>query len=66
MMIDVDYPSCHRVLYEISGDPGEPIALLTPLGWTYIGSVECGNTPNISFDTYFQIDSEQEHAIIKL
>ncbi|XP_065178250.1 uncharacterized protein LOC135808925 [Sycon ciliatum] len=37
-MIGVDNAELHRALYEVSGPAGEPIARLTPLGWTCVGA----------------------------
>ena len=40
LLIGLDYSELHRSLYEVYGDKGEPIARLTPLGWTCVGAVE--------------------------
>ena len=37
LLIGSDYPDLHISLKEIRGHPGEPIARLTPLGWTCVG-----------------------------
>jgi len=39
VLIGADYPALHEVIKEIKGDAGEPMATLTPLGWTCIGPV---------------------------
>ena len=33
----MDYPELHQSIREIRGEVGEPIARLTPLGWTCVG-----------------------------
>ncbi|XP_065198351.1 uncharacterized protein LOC135829896 [Sycon ciliatum] len=38
LLIGVDNAELHRALYEVSGPAGEPIARLTPLGWTCVGA----------------------------
>ena len=40
MLIGLDYPDLHQSLYEVHGKPGEPIARLTPFGWTCVGNFE--------------------------
>ncbi|XP_053395846.1 uncharacterized protein LOC128555994 [Mercenaria mercenaria] len=40
LLIGVDYSDLHYSLHEVRGEPGEPIARLTPLGWTCVGSIE--------------------------
>ena len=37
MLIGIDYPDLHYSIKDVKGDPGRPIARLTPLGWTCIG-----------------------------
>ena len=37
MLIGLDYADLHNARPEVCGKPGEPIARLTPLGWTYVG-----------------------------
>lgn len=37
LLIGVDQADLHCALEETTGEPGEPIARLTPLGWTCIG-----------------------------
>ena len=59
MLIGIDYLNLHQSLKEIRGKPGEPIARLTPLGWTCVGCV-----PTIDRDytdyAYFLHDAERE------
>ena len=58
ILIGIDYADLHYSIKDVRGKPGEPVARLTPLGWTCIGhsnfihtyfvhegsSVELGNT----------------------
>lgn len=39
ILVGTDHPYLHRSLEEKCGDPEDPIARLTPLGWTCIGKV---------------------------
>ena len=39
MLIGLDYSQLHLSLKELTGDPGDPMARLTPLGWTCVGQV---------------------------
>ena len=34
-MIGIDYAELHFSIRDVHGQPGEPVARLTPLGWTY-------------------------------
>ena len=40
ILTEIDYAELHCVLGEIKGDPGDPIASQTPLGWTCISSIK--------------------------
>ena len=37
LLIGLDYSDLHRSIQDICGEPGDPIARRTPLGWTCIG-----------------------------
>ena len=39
LLIGLDHAELHRTLKEVSGKPGEPLARLTPLGWTAVGEI---------------------------
>ena len=39
ILIGIDYADLHCSIQERKGKPGEPIAKLTPLGWTCIGHI---------------------------
>ena len=34
MLIEIDHPDLHYSIKDVKGEPGEPIARLTTLGWT--------------------------------
>ena len=51
MLIGSDYIELHKSLQEIIGQPGQPIARLTPLGWTCVGNI--GEKTHQSFQTHF-------------
>ena len=38
MLIGIDYAELQFSIRDVRGQPGEPVARLTPLGWTCIGS----------------------------
>ena len=40
MLIGIDYAELHYSIKDIRGQPGEPVARLTPLGWTCIGAAD--------------------------
>jgi len=61
MLIGVDYADLHFAKSEIRGRPGEPIARLTPLGWTCVGNVGPQSSVKTHFGifhTYFARDTE--------
>ena len=39
LLIGVDYAELHYSFKDVRGQPGEPVARLTPLGWTCTGTV---------------------------
>ena len=41
ILIGIDYADLHFSCQDIRGGAGEPVARLTPLGWTCIGNPEC-------------------------
>ena len=49
LLIGLDYVELHRSLGEIQGERGEPVARLTPLGWTCVGPVESYETSFFTF-----------------
>ena len=40
MLIELDCADLHFSLQDVQGEPGQPIARLTPLGWTCVGQVD--------------------------
>ena len=52
MLIGIDYAQLHFSLHEVCGEPGQPIARLTPLGWTCVGPIE-NTTENLNLCTFF-------------
>ncbi|CAC5373862.1 unnamed protein product [Mytilus coruscus] len=60
MLIGLDYPDLHYSYREIRGKPGEPIARLTPLGWTCIGDPNSGKEQTLFNRTYFARGHEND------
>ena len=48
ILIGVDHPYLHQSIHEAQGAVGEPIARLTPLGWTCVGKTPISNKQRIS------------------
>jgi hypothetical protein len=75
MLIGVDLSDFHCALKEVRGKPGEPIARLTPLGWTSIGPFQENPHTHMSFFVHEerQLDClvkqmwemEESHALIR-
>ena len=59
MLIGIDYLNLHQSLKEIRGKPEEPIARLTPLGWTCIGCVLTIDRDYTNY-AYFLHDAERD------
>ncbi|XP_052771184.1 uncharacterized protein LOC128210870 [Mya arenaria] len=62
MLIGSDYAQLHYSLHEIKGAPNEPIARLTPLGWTCVGPYSSSGENN-TFNTFFQSDIELNNTL---
>ena len=63
MLIGIDYAELHYSIKDICGQPGEPVARLTPLGWTCIGAADviAGGTPLTHLNiAYFVHQQEKE------
>ncbi|KAG1663588.1 THAP domain-containing protein 1 [Nymphon striatum] len=59
ILIGLDYADLHCSLQDICGKSGEPIARLTPLGWTCIGKVKSEQADYTNFvHTYFLQNSD--------
>ena len=61
LLIGTDYSDLHYSLRDIKGEPGEPIARLTPLGWNCIGSPAENDSDGqeTHFSTFFVQDRIQ-------
>ena len=62
MLIGLDCIDLHLALQEVRGRPGQPIARLTPLGWTCVGNLDQGLTQEIQTNftcTYFARDQTE-------
>ena len=55
ILIGLDQAELHAAVKEVCGKPGEPLARLTPLGWTCVGEIRKGlcdesvHTANLSY-----------------
>ena len=49
LLIDLDCVELQISLGESHGEKGEPVARLTPLGWTCVGPVETGEMSMFTF-----------------
>ena len=49
LLIGLDYVELHRSLGDVEGQAGEPVARLTPLGWTCVGPVNKERSTLFSF-----------------
>ena len=59
VLIGVDQADLHCSLQEVMGEPGEPIARLTPLGWTCIGYPNMDSThprTNVTFTQHLNTE----------
>ena len=71
LLIGVDYAELHFSFKDVRGQPGEPVARLTPLGWTCTGTVSGlrGGDYQSSFaHTYFvreQSDSDEISGLLR-
>ncbi|KAG1683385.1 hypothetical protein GQR58_010038 [Nymphon striatum] len=64
ILIGLDYADLHCSLQDICGKSGEPIARLTPLGWTCIGKVKSEQADYTNFvHTYFLQNSDSLESI---
>ena len=63
MLIGIDYAELQFSIRDVRGQPGEPVARLTPLGWTCIGSPKLAedSVQETDFNTaYFVHQQEKE------
>ena len=72
LLIGGDYAELHYSFKDVRGQPGEPVARLTPLGWTCTGTVSGfeGDTYQSSFaHTYFvrkQSDTDEISSLLRV
>ena len=65
MLIEVDQADLLYSLKDMKGHPGEPIARLTPLGWTCIGNPD-GTAERIHANfTFFLNDSDKLSSLVR-
>ena len=72
MLLGLDCADLIYAIQEVRGKPGEPIARLTPLGWTCIGNISSEHLEvchaNFAAYTYFvkhQAETEKIHPTLK-
>lgn len=66
MLIGLDHSDLHCAIKEIRGHPGEPIARLTPLGWTCIQPPQLsvnGDMVNVTYCT--QLEDMELNVLVK-
>ena len=67
LLIGLDHPELHASLSELTGLPGQPIARLTPLGWSCVGKIKPEKT--LSFEKTFHANTffckkDRDYAVI--
>ena len=68
LLIGVDQSDLHCSLRDVPGGPGEPIARLTPLGWSCIGNPQVdppGSRPSQTLFTFFQSSEQNLGEIVR-
>ena len=62
VLIGLDCADLHHAVEEVRGRPGEPIARLTPLGWTCIGTPGSNDQPKLQtrFSSTFFVRDQTE------
>ena len=65
MLIGLDLSDLHCSLKEVRGKPGEPIARLTPLGWTSIGSFQQNSGGEVNHMSFLITEERQLDSLIK-
>ena len=66
ILIGVDQAELHYSLQDACGKPGEPIARLTPLGWTCVGGPKMSNGHAANFNAAFFVSSADRELNITL
>ena len=65
LLIGVDQADLLYSVEDVRGQPGDPIARLTPLGWTCIGNLEM-NAPGVQTNfTFFLKDSDSLNDLVR-
>ena len=59
LLIGLDYVELHRLLGEMNGETVDPVARLTPLGWTCVGPIEKEETSFFTFHTAYSQRDDQ-------
>lgn len=62
VLIGLDCLELHAAIFEVRGQPGQPVARLTPLGWTCVGQILSNGS---SDQTFFVKDQELNTALRK-
>lgn len=62
LLIGLDCLELHAAIFEVRGQPGQPVARLTPLGWTCVGQILSNGS---SDQTFFVKDQELNTALRK-
>ena len=57
LLIGLDYSDLHYSIHDVKGEPGEPIARLTPLGWTCVGTATHQESAQESSNMSYSIDT---------
>ena len=65
MLIGLDLSDLHCSLKEVRGKQGEPIARLTPLGWTSIGSFQQTSGSEVNHMSFLITEERQLDSLIK-
>ena len=63
MLIGIDYAELHYSIKNIFGQPGEPVARRTPLGWTCIRAADLipGGTTLTHLNMAYFVQSSRKH-----
>ena len=65
MLIGLDISDLHCSVKEVKGNPGDPIARLTPLGWTSIGPFHGNSGSEVNHMSSFVSEESQLDSLIK-
>jgi len=63
MLIGLDLSDLHCALKEVRGKPGEPIARLTPLGWTSVGPTGSQDSIHTQLSFFVHEEKQLDHLI---